>query len=532
MIDGLSHWSATWSQYFGVAVVQNTVFLAIVFALLHVLRNTSAQTRYVVAAAGLFKLLLPPFVPLARLSAPIELSSSLASAVVTLAGGGQLSPLPRPDSFALPDALSWLFLVWLIAAVAYVTLSLVNTLRLARLLRHATPLAQRGALSLPCPASVRLLESDRIKMPLTLGIFPSKIYLPPSWRTWSPSFRDSVVRHEFAHIARLDGLLELAQTLCGALYFFHPLVWVLNRRLRAYREMACDDSSVGDERASRLDYSRELAGLAESATLYPLAHGSVSALLRRRNEILARVRYQTEEGVMRSVPKRKLAVVLAVLVCCLVSLSWHLEVPAALESEGKAKGSSTEKPPVKICLGDTEAIRIEIRDGEKFRIDETKTAVETLKKYLKSASDEDLKRIRIHVCCAEKLQMRELFDIQNVLRKSGFTKVSYENGEAVGAPLAPLPKVLEEKAESLKAGNAADICVCAPGHFTFGGRKVRVAEISQLLKPRLEKDPTLAVWITARPEATFSDFLAALKEVKSAGAQRIFFRQPATEEAR
>ena len=53
-----------------------------------------------------------------------------------------------------------------------------------------------------------------------------------------------MLRHELAHIARGDALSQLVAGFVCALYWFHPLVWIAERRLRAECERACDDRVV------------------------------------------------------------------------------------------------------------------------------------------------------------------------------------------------------------------------------------------------------------------------------------------------
>jgi hypothetical protein len=71
---------------------------------------------------------------------------------------------------------------------------------------------------------------------------------------------EAVLAHEMAHIRRHDFLVNLAQSALETLLFFHPAVWWLSSRLRAERELCCDDTAVafcGDRAA----YARALATL-------------------------------------------------------------------------------------------------------------------------------------------------------------------------------------------------------------------------------------------------------------------------------
>jgi len=515
MIGELNQLSSAWLQYFGAAVLQNTIFLAIVFLALYALKNASAQTRYIVATAGLLKLLLPPFVPLTSLS--VATGPTLSQSVVSLVTGGQLSPTVSPsEAFTLPNILSLLFLVWLVGAVVYLGISIIRTLRVVWTLRTATPIEDPDIASHARFESIQLFRSDNIAIPLTIGVFPKKVFVPASWNTWSPEFREAVMRHEVAHIHRLDGLAQFVQTLAGALYFFHPLVWLLNKQLRTDREMACDDSSAGYERSSRLEYSKCLVAIAESTTRYPLANESVSALLRRKSEILARVHYQTKEGIMRSVPKKRLAVVLTVLAFCVVPLSWYVASPTAQPTSAGEKKASDGMS----------WINVDIQSGKTISIEKTKTTLDDFEADFKNAVDRDPEHVVTHLKCADDLPMSVLFKIQRILISNGFTKVEYEDRETEKMPLVLPNKELVEKTKSIPAEHIADVYVSA-STVVLGDKKVSVDDLAKLVDQRLKENPYLIVSIHAKPDATYKDFIAVLKEVKRGNAQRIFINQPA-----
>src|SRR5262249_29169993 len=51
----------------------------------------------------------------------------------------------------------------------------------------------------------------------------------------------AVLLHELAHLRRRDVLVNLAQTVLQIIYFFHPLLWLANARIRKLREQAVDE---------------------------------------------------------------------------------------------------------------------------------------------------------------------------------------------------------------------------------------------------------------------------------------------------
>jgi uncharacterized protein (TIGR03435 family) len=89
-------------------------------------------------------------------------------------------------------------------------------------------------------------ESEIIAIPLTVGWLRPKILLPPDWREWSPEKLEAVLTHEAAHARRHDGLISALAVVNRCIFWFHPLAWMLERKLALLAEEACDESCVAD----------------------------------------------------------------------------------------------------------------------------------------------------------------------------------------------------------------------------------------------------------------------------------------------
>jgi hypothetical protein len=99
-----------------------------------------------------------------------------------------------------------------------------------------------------------------------MGLLRPIILLPLGFFTnLDPLAAEAVLAHELAHLRRLDGLVNGLQCVIEVLFFFHPAVWWISRRIRTEREHCCDDAAVlacGDavfyaETLSRLDELRD-----------------------------------------------------------------------------------------------------------------------------------------------------------------------------------------------------------------------------------------------------------------------------------
>jgi beta-lactamase regulating signal transducer with metallopeptidase domain len=93
--------------------------------------------------------------------------------------------------------------------------------------------------------SVRLFRSEREREPSILGIRHPAITVPIGLREeLSASEFEAVLLHELAHAQRRDNLTGAFAHLVVCIFWFHPLLWLAEKRLLAERERACDELVV------------------------------------------------------------------------------------------------------------------------------------------------------------------------------------------------------------------------------------------------------------------------------------------------
>ncbi len=78
--------------------------------------------------------------------------------------------------------------------------------------------------------------------PGLLGVCSPMVVLPRGLEaTLAPGELESVLIHEFVHWRRRDNLWSALQAFFVSLFWFHPVVWLLNRRLGLETEQSCDE---------------------------------------------------------------------------------------------------------------------------------------------------------------------------------------------------------------------------------------------------------------------------------------------------
>ena len=329
MIELLNSFAENWMAYFGYAIMQNTLFLAVIFLVLYKLREKLAAIQYAVAALGLIKLLVPPFVPFT-----IRAAATAAPAVGAVEVGdiavSSVEAVPAGPSLSL---LSILFLVWAFTVILMLSSTLISTLKLKWHLRDSAFVTHTEIDG----KAIDVYSSSNISVPMSIGLFPKRVYVPKLWSGLSDDLKRSLLRHEVAHIKRKDGLFGALQTLAQAVYFFHPLVWILTRQANELREMACDDMAVEDSEVTPLVYSRCLVHVAEHM-LPSWSCSSASTLIKQKNKLYTRVNYQVKETNMKKLSKNRSRLIWTLLLVLVVPLSWYCKQADATVGVKDGKG--------------------------------------------------------------------------------------------------------------------------------------------------------------------------------------------------
>ncbi len=270
--------------------------------------------------------------------------------------------LAKRSEISLPAAWAlYIFAGWLLLALAGLFRVAIGFWHLHRLRQGCVPVdaaaldpvVQKTLAEFDSPRAVTLCVSDHLRVPTAIG-FTKPLVVIPSWtmQELSAAELNAILLHELAHLRRRDDWTNLIQKILGALLFFHPAVWWIEKKLALEREMACDDMVLAEiKTTSPRAYAECLVALAEKSLLRRGLALTQAAVDRLRNVSL-RVTQILDVNRPRGTRVWSPAPVLVsgVSLACLMALSY---APTRLVSfeNGAASLSATNTAPA----GDFEA---------------------------------------------------------------------------------------------------------------------------------------------------------------------------------
>jgi beta-lactamase regulating signal transducer with metallopeptidase domain len=252
---------------------QGALIAGLLGGALALLRHAGSRVRYAASGAALLLMLVcavATFLELRYAGAPPEHSA----ARLTIAGfpaqvrgmdAGTSAGTVTDIAGYLP-ALVW---AWFAGVVALSIRSLGGWAVAERFARHRTSRAEAAweerlaalARRLRISSPVRLAVSAVAEVPAVVGWLRPIVLVPASVFTGlSAEQIDALLAHELAHVRRYDYLINLLQTAAETLFFYHPAVWWVNRKIREERENCCDDLAV-EVCGSTLAYVRALTDM-------------------------------------------------------------------------------------------------------------------------------------------------------------------------------------------------------------------------------------------------------------------------------
>jgi beta-lactamase regulating signal transducer with metallopeptidase domain len=246
---------------------QSTAFAGLVALLALALRRYQARTRYwlwIVASAKFlvpFSLLIALGSHLAPPNRPTGLQAGVYFAVdqvsqpfaevstpevLMIPAPGQPTR-PDPPTSLLPGLLAG---IWLVGFVVVLVSWYVQWRRVASVMRKAEPLREdrevrtlrRVEQVAKAKRPLQVFSSHSSMEPGVFGFFRPVLLWPEGIsRHLDDSQLEAVLAHEVCHVKRRDNLTSVVHMIVEALFWFHPLVWWIEKKLVEERELACDE---------------------------------------------------------------------------------------------------------------------------------------------------------------------------------------------------------------------------------------------------------------------------------------------------
>lgn len=287
---------------------QTTVFAAVLSLAALAMRRHPARIRHALWVAASLKFLVPFSLLIAlgtHLSSPTRHAAPHAAprvafdAIRPFAGPTVLaSSAPAPVRHRAIPVATALLALWIAGIAAVSACWLIHWLRIAAVAGAAKPILEgrevrtlRGlelaAGTFRTPLAILASSSEpgcRVLEPGVFGLLHPVLLWPAGISSQlDDAHLTAVLAHELSHVRRRDNITSALHILTATVFWFHPLVWFIARRLVHERERACDEHVLA-LRTSPEIYAESILRICELTLESPLpcVAGISGADLRKR----------------------------------------------------------------------------------------------------------------------------------------------------------------------------------------------------------------------------------------------------------
>lgn len=263
-------------------LAKSTIMLVVALAIAAAATHIRASWRHLIFATTFGLLLALPLVvttgPALAVEVPVtaqqvqvqgDAAATNAAATASAAAPSAIttSGASASTSWTMPPLSVVLSAIWAIGAILLMGSLLLDLWRVRSLRRHGLPSGRIGEMTrdLVWEAGLRrqvdVLLHEGIPAPFTCGWLRPAIILPAVAADWNEMELKRAIVHELEHVRRGDWASQVAARVACAFYWFHPLVWMVWRKLCLEAERACDDAVV--ETAETTLYAEQLVELSQ-----------------------------------------------------------------------------------------------------------------------------------------------------------------------------------------------------------------------------------------------------------------------------
>jgi len=326
----LNQWGQMFCGYAGRMLVQSSILVALLLAAdLCLRRRVCPRFRYALWLLVLVKLMLPPSLALPSgvmywlgdHLPTVSVVPDPPAPIVSVAAAGDLEPVGNIVATPIGAAemamasrqmatLQWpglVLLAWMAGVLLLIALVLWQVVSARRALHRSRPAGrQMVALLEQCRADsgittpVTLRRTENVHSPAVCGFLRPVILLPTTLPPGlSPEGLRTIFTHEMTHIKRRDPWISLVQTVVQIAYFWHPLVWAANTRLRYLRELAVDETVVVNLRSQAQCYTNTLIDIAQMTFRKPAFSLRLTGIAESRRALERRITHMLNRRISK-----------------------------------------------------------------------------------------------------------------------------------------------------------------------------------------------------------------------------------------
>ncbi len=223
--------------------------------------NSSAEMRSWILMTAFIISTLIPLTLLSNTSSSVEplvnssaKTSLLANNAKEMNASEQIAPLvsqqkpwhmPSEIVFQLSEVLTLLIIIWLIGSLWRSLSVLAAFIRTRNLIKGSEMIKRKDLQQFVAASQVELYSSTGTNSPMVVGLLSPKIILPENiLKQLSTAQLAPIILHELAHIQRNDIWFSHFQEFIAIVFWWSPVIRVLNKKIHLDRELACDLRAV------------------------------------------------------------------------------------------------------------------------------------------------------------------------------------------------------------------------------------------------------------------------------------------------
>ena len=271
---------------------------------LFILRRThhqSSRTAYGICIILLLGLLIPVKIQLPVSSKIVDPVRSLPLGEVWIESQTPVSSAMSTASGSNPsepgmNGTQIVTLLWLGGCAVALGINLIRNRESLKYIRRWSRLAGSDELELlrqlqsqmKLKRHIRLMMCRGIATPCALGLIHPTLILPE--QDWGKEELTLVLTHELIHIRRYDSWIRLLSVIARVVYWFNPIVYLLEIQMNQYCEQACDEAVIQNcTLEQRQRYGSLLLRQAGSSHSLPILSTGFMLKPKQLQERLARV---------------------------------------------------------------------------------------------------------------------------------------------------------------------------------------------------------------------------------------------------